>query len=168
MSHQSECAECHQTVPFYNGQPLPHDNARTGRSCEAGVNVVDSLDEFTRAYIECALWSETDNSRDDGGDPLDKNYSIEDIAPEALAIIVADCAKFQREHAALLAQAHYNRREWTDAEMAGHDFWLTRNGHGAGFWDRGLGSLGDTLTEACDPYGECHLTVEDDGKIYVS
>ena len=24
----------------------------------------------------------------------------------------------------------------------GHDLWLTRNGHGAGFWDRGLGAQG--------------------------
>lgn len=25
---------------------------------------------------------------------------------------------------------------WSDDERAGHDFWLTRAGHGAGFWDR--------------------------------
>lgn len=30
---------------------------------------------------------------------------------------------------------------------AGHDLWLTRNGHGAGFWDRDLGELGDRLTK---------------------
>jgi hypothetical protein len=38
-------------------------------------------------------------------------------------------------------------------QHAGHDFWLTRNGHGAGFWDRGMGMLGDELTAACKPYG---------------
>ena len=31
-------------------------------------------------------------------------------------------------------------------EQVGHDFWLTSQGHGAGFWDRGLEELGDTLT----------------------
>ncbi len=37
---------------------------------------------------------------------------------------------------------------------AGHDFWLTRSGHGAGFWDRGLtGGLGERLTEASKAYG---------------
>lgn len=36
---------------------------------------------------------------------------------------------------------------------AGHDLWLTRSGHGTGFWDRGLGELGDRLTEAAKSYG---------------
>ena len=25
----------------------------------------------------------------------------------------------------------------SNLEQAGHDFWLSRNGHGSGFWDRG-------------------------------
>lgn len=127
----------------------------------------DDLDEFTRAYIECALWSETDNADDTGGEPLDKNYSIDDIAPEAIQRMAEDCDKFQRDHAALLERAKYGAREWSDAEMAGHDFWLTRNGHGAGFWDRDLGEVGEALTEAADTFGECNLIVGDDGKIYV-
>jgi hypothetical protein len=43
--------------------------------------------------------------------------------------------------------------EGIDAGEAGHDFALTRNGHGAGFWDRGLGDAGDRLTNASKPYG---------------
>ena len=39
------------------------------------------------------------------------------------------------------------------AERLGHDFCLTRNGHGAGFWDRGLGHLGEYLTEASKSFG---------------
>lgn len=47
------------------------------------------------------------------------------------------------------------------AEAAfGHDFWLTRQGHGVGFWDRegeGLPSeLGDALTEQAKAFGEDH------------
>lgn len=38
--------------------------------------------------------------------------------------------------------------------QAGHDFWLTRNRHGAGYWDRGLGNLGKRLTESAHGYGE--------------
>ena len=41
----------------------------------------------------------------------------------------------------------YLTEEWTD-EQIGHDLWLTRGGHGAGFWDRGLPN-GDKLTEIC-------------------
>lgn len=36
-----------------------------------------------------------------------------------------------------------------DFQHVGHDFWLTTQHHGAGFWDRGLGTIGDRLTEAC-------------------
>lgn len=36
---------------------------------------------------------------------------------------------------------------------AGHDLWLTRSGHGCGYWDRGLGELGDRLTEAAKAMG---------------
>lgn len=38
-----------------------------------------------------------------------------------------------------------------------HDYWLTRNHHGAGFWDRGLGDLGDRLTEAAQQDGDYHV-----------
>lgn len=37
-------------------------------------------------------------------------------------------------------------------EQIGLDFILTTNGHGAGFWDRGL-PYGDELTELCKPFG---------------
>ena len=31
-----------------------------------------------------------------------------------------------------------------------YDYWLTRNHHGSGFWDRSLGPVGDRLTELSD------------------
>src|SRR5690606_1157341 len=45
------------------------------------------IDTFLAAYIECALWSTSDNSSDDvyGPRPLDANYGPEDIAPDTLA-----------------------------------------------------------------------------------
>jgi hypothetical protein len=59
-----------------------------------------------------------------------------------------------------------SRVSFQDAlEAFGHDFWLTRNGHGAGFWDRGLGALGDRLTDASKPYGEVNLWVDADGSV---
>lgn len=122
----------------------------------------DSLDTFTRAYIEAALWSSTDNSRPDGGDPLDKNYDIEDIAQETLAVIVRDCEDFQRKNPIIFTADGYP----FSVAYAGHDFWLTRNGHGAGFWDRGIGAVGEQLTQAAKAYGEFDLYIGDDGLIY--
>lgn len=51
-------------------------------------------------------------------------------------------------------------------EQVGHDFYLTRNCHGAGFWDRGNGKMGDELTELAHPYGGFELYLGDDGLLY--
>lgn len=121
----------------------------------------DDVDTFTRGYIDCALWSSTDESTPQGGEPFDRNYTADDLAPEALAAVVDHCARFQAEQAIDLQDAG-------DAGRNGHDFWLTRNGHGAGFWDRGYGDVGDRLTAAAHAYGESDLYLGDDGRIYVS
>lgn len=113
------------------------------------TEILANLDEFTRAYIECALWSFTDWSDESGGDPLDQNYSEYDIALPTLREMVRECREFQRYHAADLAAYYAAGRTEGDA---GHDFWLTRNGRGAGFWDRGL-------SEASRPYGSVDLYV---------
>lgn len=116
------------------------------------------MDRFTIAYIEAALWSSTDNSDDSGGDPLDDNYGIEDLAPETLQSIFEDCRAFQNDHFEDIAN---------DLERAGHDFWLTRNGHGAGFWDGDWDDeVGDRLTKASDDYASVDLYIGDDGLIY--
>lgn len=114
-------------------------------------DLIASLDTFTLAYIECALWSSTDNADESGGEPLDRNYEIADIALDTLASMAADCSAFQDSNASDLAT-------WGD-EQAGHDFWLTRNGHGAGFWDRGRGAIGERLSVAARAYGSVDLYV---------
>ena len=127
-------------------------------------------DDFTRAYITCALWSSTDESTPDGGEFMDANYGPEDLAPATLATMAKECAEFQSAYAELLAQAYdlYAVEEWSPQERAGHDFWLTRNGHGAGFWARSLPKvLGDALTTAAHLSGTCDLYVGDDGQIYL-
>lgn len=116
------------------------------------------MDKFTHAYIEAALWSSMDESDEQGGEPLDANYGIDDIAPETLASILDDCKAFQEAHADDIGG---------ELERAGHDFWLTRNGHGAGFWDGDWDDdIGQRLTDASDVYGSVDLYVGDDGLIY--
>jgi hypothetical protein len=118
----------------------------------------DDKKRFLDAYIECALWAETDNSDDSGGRPLDENYDESDLSEETLASFKRDCEAFQ--------EANENDLEPLDPAQAGHDFWLTRNGHGAGFWDRGLGERGERLTKASKVYGSVDLVIGDDGKIH--
>ena len=123
------------------------------RGDAASARVFASLDSFTQGYIEAAFWlgSEEEKIPED---------SFSNLAPEALATMQADCASFQQSFRGLLDQ--------TDADDHRHgvDFWLTRNGHGAGFWDRGYGAVGDELTKMSKPYGESDLYRGDNGKIY--
>jgi len=128
---------------------------------------MSELEAFTAGYLECLLWQGLDWSDMDESDnptPLDENHGIDDIALEALAAIGAECAEFVEANRADLESAAEQRPGW---DWLGHDFCLTRNGHGAGFWDRGLGELGQRLTEASHPYGESGEYVADDGLIYV-
>jgi len=106
------------------------------------------------AYIECALWSSTDEN----DEPLDSKYYPSDLAPECLSQMRSDVHDF-------IASNESDLEGLTDDQI-GHDFWLTRNGHGAGFWDRGLGDQGDILTKACSQYGEVFLYVGDDEMIH--
>lgn len=115
---------------------------------------IKDLDTFTRAYIEAALWSSTD----DDGEPLDGVHTVDDVHPDTLARMVRDCELFREACADDLATC--------DDVQAGHDYWLTRNGHGAGFWDRGLGEVGTRLTDAAHADGSCDLYVGDDGLIH--
>ena len=115
------------------------------------------MDAITKAYLTCALWS----SSDDNDEPFDSSYGINHIAPEDVMEAEKDCRNFCEENKALL------EKSGLDETRIGHDFWLTRNGHGAGFWDRDLGETGDKLTEACEAYGEAGLYLGDDGLIYI-
>jgi hypothetical protein len=121
------------------------------------------IDSFTRAYIECALWSSTD----DDGEPLDANYSVDDIAQETLDVMIYDCARFQAENAQMILMGRDRpTRDYTDTERAGHDFWLNRNGHGCGFWDGDWPEPQATnLDRASKAFGEYSLYVGDDGQI---
>lgn len=120
---------------------------------------------FFDAYVTCALWSSSDDTPEN--EPFDENYGPEDIALESREEMAKECADFQEANRELLEKA-YNEKRGYDEAQAGHDFWLTRNGHGAGFWDRGLGEIGAALTKASESYGSVDLYLGDDGKVYCS
>jgi hypothetical protein len=125
------------------------------------------LNEFILGYITCALWSST--GMDDDCEHLDEKYDSDDLAPETRKAMEADCEKFIAENEAVLGDYEEiigTHPEYSESEKAGHDFWLTRNGHGAGFWDRGIGETGETLTEASTSFGGVDLYAGDDGKLY--
>lgn len=123
-------------------------------------------DAFFDHYITTALWSSTNEEpRKREGECLDANYSSDDIDPTTLASMRADCDKFIDGLTDELRE--YIDTDYNTAETAGHDFWLTRNGHGAGFWDGDYpDDIGKALTDASKAFGESYLYVGDDDKIY--
>jgi len=113
------------------------------------------MDNFVRQYFITALWSSTDGNEDH----LDENYDLEDLADGTIAAGIEDCNKFRKDNAELI-------KDDDETDIA-HDFWLTRNGHGVGFWDRNHSQeKSDALCKSCDEFGECWLFVGDDGKVY--
>jgi len=115
------------------------------------------LEQFQRAYKVAALWSSTDEQ----GEPLDSGRDLDDIDGNTHDKMDRDCEAFVAEQWADLKDL--------DPEQCGHDFWLTRCGHGVGYWDRGLGEVGDRLSAACGhgtKFPNIDLYVGDDGKIH--
>lgn len=130
----------------------------------------NTFESFVQAYWTCALWSSTEYAEPTSSDgepeeigPMDANYGIGDIEAATLEEGENDCRDFVLENLADLIA--YCANHGQSMSQAGHDFWLTRNGHGAGFWDRGLGALGDRLSDAAKVYGSVDLYVTADGTV---
>lgn len=118
--------------------------------------------EVIRGFITAALWASTD----DQGEPLDDNYTADSLTASARLSIESDVTEWVQANAADLQQYATERtaqgideKDGTVYAHAGHDLFLTSAGHGAGFWDRGLGELGDRLTEAARDFSSLYLYV---------
>lgn len=125
--------------------------------------------DFFNAYVEAALWSSTYSTEDEPDECLNLDDGEHELALETRDAMLKDCADFLAycEGIELDAIPDYGKSEWSNASLSGHDFWLTRNGHGAGYWDRGL-ETGDALSDAAGTFGGVDLYVGDDGLIYQS
>ena len=120
-------------------------------------NVVDDC-------LVAALWtSEDDLERNSESDDFEPP-TINDFAPETRSEMELNIRRFMIE----------NEKDLKDAiesgglsfSQIGHDFWLTSNHHGAGFWDRGLGDAGERLTDSAQGFGELDLFQDEDGTVY--
>ena len=110
-------------------------------------------DNFVTAYIGAA------EELADEEDFADRHV---DWSSEAIADMERDAELFFSKAEKLM------QKTGGDPRQHGVDFWLTRNGHGAGFWDRDYGDLGDKLTAFAEKFGEQHVYKGDDGKAYLT
>ena len=121
------------------------------------------LQEFTEATIEALYFVDTG---DDGQPSNDAEMS-----DETRLDLEADCRSFwHRFGCFIMCDACVIVRgsgEYTKAQQAGHDFWMTRNGHGVGFWDGDWSdNYSDMLTKGAKAYGRFEIYAGDDGLIY--
>lgn len=122
------------------------------------------LRHFVAGALGAILWAETDGER-----PLDQNHGLEDISPALRVRLAGEAARFlDTEGVREILRTTEVARECDSAwHAAGHDFILTRNGHGAGFWDGDWpAEIGAKLTELSKTFGQLEVYVGDDGKIY--
>ena len=121
---------------------------------------------FAKGYFEAMFFTECHSDN-----PELQDATINDLSPEAWERSLADCKAFEEANAELLesvygVQGKYEREEYC-SQRAGNDYWYTRNGHGTGFWDRGLGEAGDKLANAAR-YHSVDLYRGDDGLLYLA
>lgn len=128
------------------------------------------IENFLTQYIETALWSTLDYSRDSDGEiiepgqdvdnhaHLDLSYDASDLSDALREHMRAECEEFVNSNREDIEYVITNLTGYDDTDAA-HDFWLTREHHGAGFWDRYHGKDADLraalqrLTDAADAYG---------------
>jgi len=135
----------------------------------------DQIDTITKHYLIALLW--TMPGDDDNENPGD-NIDLADLPAETVNKAKADATSFVALCGSLFDQAMecfddgYGQHPDAGSAAAafGHDFALTRNHHGVGFWDReseGLPQfLGDALTRVCQKhFSEADLYIGDDGKV---
>lgn len=123
------------------------------------VERIDDMerDEFVEGYVSAACWANligTGEDAESGSDPGE--YGTDNLDPLELTAIRDMCSAWIDTNAralALYVEEIPNVPDGTPWERAGHDLWLTRNGHGAGYGDRGV-STGDELAEAARKLGE--------------
>ena len=124
-----------------------------------------------RAYLatmlEDAQLREADEACMDEREPYDFG-TVYTLSDEAYTSSLADWRQFVAANSDLVDAAA--ARDGYSHDSVGSDFWMTRAGHGTGFWDRSeLGTeLGEALTAACDPFRSIDCYVGNDGKVYVA
>jgi hypothetical protein len=161
-----------QKITLGTISPLPQYNQQT-----------KTMNPSLQQLATTLLWSENDNSTPEGGEPFDKNYTVYDIDGESLG-------KLHQQFQAFVSKAEAKITElkgssWTSIDefytgpdtggfYLEHDYIMTVNGHGCGFWEKSdwKPEVGQILTNLAEQEKriQCftdHIDHGQDGKVYI-
>jgi hypothetical protein len=157
---------------------------------DAKLSQID-INKILKGYLECALWTEEerlkedmpniDFNEDEDDEKMDEiekiihlnnslnrksidTFTKEDIDVDSLIDAYSDIKKFIELAGKEAIDYAINEQ---GLERLGHDIWLTRNRHGAGFFDHSYDDdIEKKLTEASHKLKEINLYIDDDYKLY--
>lgn len=130
-----------------------------------GIVLKDTVRAMVLGYLICAEWSSTHtkNPNEENEEVVEFDTVHKQFAEKALELAITDCVSFVEKAGPELLKD-------LAPDSVGHDFWLTRNHHGAGFWDRDnlkANQRGKRLTTKAHSFGEKNLVLGDDGLTYI-
>jgi hypothetical protein len=156
----------------------------------------EDLNEILKHYLIAALWTEEERLKDESESNQynddDDDYDEEDSDLDRLIKVQSNLNKknftsFTREDIEIdsLIKAYMDIKKFIELageeamkdavesiglDKIGHNIWLSRNGHGAGFFDDYYGSdeTENKLTKAAQSLREVDLYVNDSGKLSFS
>lgn len=117
-----------------------------------------TIETMIDAYLEAVRFTEMGPDSEFEGD--------EEFGLSAINDVRVDIEKFLTDNRELIEDYDYSYPGYTSAQCMAHDIWFSRNHHGVGFWDRGLGALGIKLHEAATRLGENHIYRGENNLIY--
>ena len=116
-----------------------------------------NIQKIIDSYLECALWTNEEELKEQDSDT---DLNINNFEEDSLIKTYLDIKKFLK----IVGFAVDN----IDETDIGHDLWLTRNGHGAGFFDRGYEEeREDVLVKAARSLGSVNILINDEGKLFI-
>ena len=120
------------------------------------------IKRFISAFLDCAEWSSYHTTVEDGKETQVELDSMGlGWSDAAKKIATKVCKEFIKNNKVLLT--HY----CIESSQAGHDLWLTAQGHGAGFWDRGHPKeIGDALSAASKTANVPEMAFPQDGELH--
>lgn len=126
----------------------------------------DQIADIVDAQLTTLLWSSVDFAENEEHENFDAYYSADDATTDLHSRLwdeLAQCEDVEfygaDKHAELTVALNVYIQHFGSMWLSqfGHDLALTRNRHGVGFWDRGLGDAGDVLTEWAKCLGTLHI-----------